>query len=479
MVRGNSLVEDLGFLIGNSRYSDLVIRCKNDVVLYGNRAILAARSEVLNRMLFTEMTEIPCNQISFPDVEILPMKVILKYLYTEKISESDVTTENAFGILHAANFFQLENLQDDILGIYKRLCKKKGNEKKLPELLSRATYIVSSLADNSIIHYLVNSVARIPLDTMEFNRLSFQGLQCLLLMRDRTQIFSSSEYSVFRFVILTAATRISGEAFCVLEKKLPPWNEIEELLNAVKNSSIGEEIGTSVADIISPVVDYIEFRRIDAKVIAKIIEPLNIVPINNILDSYRFQACVKTQLPPFYGDSTIKWDRVCCGPDLKISEDGETVSASPNTNGHQSVRTNKLMRSGTHEFHVQIESACQSCYFGVCGEDLDFSDAAGSQPYGWVLGSSGLYYNDYPYPLPDTRYFGNDNDKIIIYLDMDKKKISFSINNVEHEPPDARWKNLTSNLYFVVSFCYPGKFKILLPDHWIKVKFLPGIFDLI
>ncbi|CAG8779093.1 789_t:CDS:1, partial [Acaulospora morrowiae] len=116
-------------------------------------------------------------------------------------------------------------------------------------------------------------------------------------------------------------------------------------------------------------------------------------------------------------------------------EDGETVSASPNTNGHQSVRTNKLMSSGTHEFHVQIESDCQSCFVGVCGEDLDFSDAAGSQPYGWVLSSSGHYYHNSRRSLFGTCVFGNGNDKIIIHLDMDKKKISFSINNVEYMPP--------------------------------------------
>ncbi|CAG8742046.1 14381_t:CDS:1, partial [Acaulospora morrowiae] len=45
MVRGNSLIDDLRLLINNPRYSDLEIWCKDDSVLYGNRAILAARSE--------------------------------------------------------------------------------------------------------------------------------------------------------------------------------------------------------------------------------------------------------------------------------------------------------------------------------------------------------------------------------------------------------------------------------------------------
>ncbi|CAG8757448.1 9564_t:CDS:1, partial [Acaulospora morrowiae] len=45
MVRGNSLIDDLKLLINNPRYSDIEISCKDNSVLYGNSAILAARSE--------------------------------------------------------------------------------------------------------------------------------------------------------------------------------------------------------------------------------------------------------------------------------------------------------------------------------------------------------------------------------------------------------------------------------------------------
>ncbi|CAG8722907.1 11234_t:CDS:1, partial [Acaulospora morrowiae] len=45
MMRGNSLIDDLKLLVNNPRYSDIEIRCKDNSVLYGNSAILAARSE--------------------------------------------------------------------------------------------------------------------------------------------------------------------------------------------------------------------------------------------------------------------------------------------------------------------------------------------------------------------------------------------------------------------------------------------------
>ncbi|CAG8683379.1 15744_t:CDS:1, partial [Acaulospora morrowiae] len=134
MVRGNSLINDLRLLINNPRYSDLEIICKDNYVLYGNRAILAARSEVFERVLFTRSEDLD-KQVSFLKIEASSMKIILEYLYTGTVLERDITTNNAFETLNAADFFQLENLQDLI---YKKMCEKEGNENKSPELLSKA-----------------------------------------------------------------------------------------------------------------------------------------------------------------------------------------------------------------------------------------------------------------------------------------------------------------------------------------------------
>ncbi|CAG8749411.1 10128_t:CDS:1, partial [Acaulospora morrowiae] len=79
LVRGESLSEDLGTLINNPHYSDLEIKCKDEIVLHANRAILAVRSEFFNCMLFNKMKETYDTQISFPNIDASNMKIILEY----------------------------------------------------------------------------------------------------------------------------------------------------------------------------------------------------------------------------------------------------------------------------------------------------------------------------------------------------------------------------------------------------------------
>ncbi|CAG8570585.1 794_t:CDS:1 [Acaulospora morrowiae] len=460
MVRGNSLSEDLELLINNPQYSDLEIKCKGDVILYGNRAILAARSEIFDRMLFRRTEETFGKQVSFPKIQASVMKVILKYLYTGLMIEKDLTTDNVFETLQAADFFQLENLQDLISEYYKKLCEKKDDESKSPELLSEAVRLMSPLADNGVIRYLVDSVAKISLDSINFNRLSLQGLQCLLLRRDENKMFESSEYSVFRFAVLTAATKVSQEAFSALEKGLPPLNEVEGLLETINNNNlINGEISESIANTMNSFMEHIDLRRINAKIIAKIIEPLDIIPSNMILKLYRFHACTEKPLSAFYG-ANVKWDKNGCGPGLNISNDGYTVSVSQNTDSHVSVRTNYLMSKGTHEFHVLIEKSCSYAWVGVCDERLDLSTHAGLQQYGWVLGSGGCYRHNSKSSNQKIPNFTWDNVEIIVHLNMDNKTVAFSINGTKY-PPNTSWTELPPNLYFVASLKYPGKFRIL------------------
>ncbi|CAG8699938.1 18471_t:CDS:1, partial [Acaulospora morrowiae] len=166
-------------------------------------------------------------------------------------------------------------------------------------------------------------------------------------------------------------------------------------------------------------------------------------------------------LSEYYGISQIKWDRDGRGPGLNISEDGYTISAPLNITKHQNVRTNCLMRNGTHEFHVLIEKSCGCAWVGICDEGLDFSNFAGFQLHGWVLGSGGFYYhNSQSTNVPG---FIQDNVKITVHLNMDSKTVTFSVNGVRY-PPVPSWTNLPSNLYFVASLCYPGRFRILASE---------------
>src|SRR5271156_3277876 len=87
MTRGYLLEQDLRLLINNPKYSDIEILCEDEKKLHGSRAILAARSEVFDRLLYNGMKESYENKISFPKIHSSVMEIILEYIYTGLIKE--------------------------------------------------------------------------------------------------------------------------------------------------------------------------------------------------------------------------------------------------------------------------------------------------------------------------------------------------------------------------------------------------------
>src|SRR5438309_1047274 len=94
MERGYSLEQDLRLLINNPKYSDIEILCEDEKKLHGCRAILAARSEVFDRLLYSKMKEGYEKQVSFSKINSAEMKIILEYTYTGSIKEESLTKDN-------------------------------------------------------------------------------------------------------------------------------------------------------------------------------------------------------------------------------------------------------------------------------------------------------------------------------------------------------------------------------------------------
>ncbi|POG68841.1 BTB/POZ protein, partial [Rhizophagus irregularis DAOM 181602=DAOM 197198] len=111
MARGYSLEQDLKLLVNNPKYSDIEILCEDQRKLYGSRAILAARSEVFDGLLYNGMKESYENQIYFPTINSSIMEIILEYIYTGSI-KGTLTEDNIVEVFSAADYFQLLNLQD-------------------------------------------------------------------------------------------------------------------------------------------------------------------------------------------------------------------------------------------------------------------------------------------------------------------------------------------------------------------------------
>src|SRR3954454_15628494 len=174
MSRGYSLEQDLKFLINNPKYSDVEILCRDEKKLYGCRVILAARSEVFNGLLYNGMKESYENKISFPDINSAGMEIILEYTYTGSIKEESLTKDNMIEVFNAADYFQLPGLQDFITNTVRCTLS--------PELLSRVVEMMSlseNNENNNHLNLLINAVSNIPLNIIDFGRLSIVGLQNL------------------------------------------------------------------------------------------------------------------------------------------------------------------------------------------------------------------------------------------------------------------------------------------------------------
>src|SRR2546421_3177629 len=115
MTRGYSLEQDLRLLINNPKYSDIEILCGDEKKLYCCRAILAARSEMFDRLLYNGMKESYEKQISFPEINSTEMEIILEYTYTGLVKEESLTKDNIVEAFYTADYFQLPALQNLII----------------------------------------------------------------------------------------------------------------------------------------------------------------------------------------------------------------------------------------------------------------------------------------------------------------------------------------------------------------------------
>src|SRR4051812_46024664 len=237
-MRGNSLEQDLRFLINNPKYSDIEILCGDEEKLYGCKAILAARSEIFNELLYNGMKESYEKQISFPDISSAGMEIILVYTYTGSIKEESLTKDNIIEAFYAADYFQLPDLQNLIIKNVKDNLKKNNTENYSPELLSKAADTISFLEDNILLNLLVETVATIPLNAIEFSRLSIAALQHLLSCTyEKEKPFATSEYEAFRYSAILAAKQVSNDAYKTLMVQLPTLEQIKNLVQ-VENKPI-------------------------------------------------------------------------------------------------------------------------------------------------------------------------------------------------------------------------------------------------
>ncbi|GBC01574.1 hypothetical protein RclHR1_04240004 [Rhizophagus clarus] len=463
MMRGYSLEQDFKVLINNPKYSDITILCRDEKNLYGCRAILAARSDVFDGLLYNGMKESYEDQIFFPTINSSEMKIILEYIYTGSINGSSLTKDNIIEVYCIADYFQLPDLQDFITKTLKNILEinfSNYTENYSPELLSKAVDAIMLTEDNILLNLLIEEVATIPLNSIEFGRLSIRALQYLLSYTFEKEIpFVTSEYEVFRYSAILAAKQISNNVYKTIIKQIPTLDQIESSINIENKFITGHQ---NVINELEPLIKYIDFRRIKDQI--DIIEKLKIIPkevILNIKESNDLYINDIRGIPIYrINASDYAWDESACGSKLIIRENGRVVCASDSCVLHQNVRAKMILENkGIFEWDIIIKKACFYAWVGVCAsENFNYETFAGSQSTGWVLGSHGCCCNSGNWIKDYCPSFG-DGTKITVHLNMNKRTCSFTVNGIKY-PVVSEWNNLPSKLYPVVSVNRSGCFQI-------------------
>ncbi|CAB5188828.1 unnamed protein product [Rhizophagus irregularis] len=465
MTKGYSLEQDLRLLINNPKYSDIKILCKDKQILHGCRAILAARCEVFDKFLYNGRKESYENHFSFPNINSSEMEIILEYIYSGSIKVESLNKENIVEAFYAADYFQLLDLQKFIMETIKSANYAKNYS---PELLSKVVNTIPLSEDNILLNLLVESVATIPLNTVEFGRLSIKALQHLLSYTyNKETPFATPEYEVFRYAVILAAKQVSNSAYKILMERLPTLeqmnNSIQIEIKFIDNNQISE-----VTKELEPLVEFIDFRRIKRQIFADLIDPLEIIPTKIILNVYRYIAKsnssdlndirgIPTSIYKF-NESDYVWDESACGSNLIIEDNGKVVrTKSANVYNYQSVRAKlALENENIFEWDVIIEKVSVYFHIGVC--TLENFESESWVSYGWVLCSDGKCCNFGNWQLDYCPEFIN-GARITVHLDMNKRTCAFTVDGTKY-PVVSTWNNLPSKLYPVVSFHYPGRFRI-------------------
>src|ERR1043166_6550514 len=351
-----------------------------------------------DRLLYNETKESYEKQISFPEINSTGMEIILEYIYTGLIKKESLTEDSIVEAFYAADYFQLPDFEKFITNTIKIT---NYTENYSPELLSKVADTMPLSDNNNLLNLLIEKVAAIPLNTIEFGQLSISALRYLLSSTHEKEIpFATSEYEVFRYGAILAAKKVSNDAYKTLMGQLPTLKQLENSIK-VENKVINNH--QEIAKELEPLIKFIEFRRIKGQILAAVIEPLQIVPSEIIVNVYRHVAM--TNNPdlnavrglPIYNSNEyeLAWDESACGSKLLIEGNGQVVRAPADCPLHQNVRTKMILEDkGIIEWDVIIEKVCGCAWVGVCApENLDYERFAGYQPTGWVLGSGGACFN--------------------------------------------------------------------------------------
>ena len=93
------------------KYCDLTIKSKDGVALRAHKLLLAAQCKYFSSRL--ESLEPDCQELSVPEVGSEALKLVIDYIYTQKIKPGAVNKQNAKDLLAAGEVFRNEDIKEE------------------------------------------------------------------------------------------------------------------------------------------------------------------------------------------------------------------------------------------------------------------------------------------------------------------------------------------------------------------------------
>lgn len=307
------LTSRFGHLLNDRATSDVTFECKDGVSVFAHRALLMS-SPVLRNMLYGGMKEAKQREVALPELSSNEVLATFQILYT---GQAELSWELAIGVLHAANFLLLPQLEEPVV---------KGMRELISEILDVglvATNLSVALRPGlgleskhqDLIHSLVRFLEARYLRPEHVVCLSHDALLCYLegtQLLEQEPLYSFSEYRKLRNVTLWCACQLVSDA-CGQDPLISHLPADEGTLNSI----VGEDRGTSSfqdyedalkAGIDVPLdvqkvfsrcrdklaelrlIQYLKLSAIHPKLLLKLIEPLGLFPQAELLKAYRWQA---------------------------------------------------------------------------------------------------------------------------------------------------------------------------------------------
>ncbi|RIA85820.1 concanavalin A-like lectin/glucanase domain-containing protein [Glomus cerebriforme] len=450
-------------------FSDIKIKGNDGEELSAHRNILMARSGLFSILL--NGTNEATQDLIFPEFSSDTLLIILEYLYTEKVAER-LTIEIIAEAFHCADFFLIEQLKLQIIEFFKNYLQ--NNSENIinisAKILSQLLEYMESF-DNEFASILYDSINSEPLKTIEYCNLNARALEYILskIEKEETDVLSTSEYDIFRYITLWAANDISEEALSFYNSCLPS-SEIVKNLNTTYLQEWKFNIPLNIQEShsnyqsmmmtkTSSLFNYVNLEQIHPLIISNIIEPLSgLISSNKLSDIRRRYASLAGKYIYMSREvPSLQWST--CGYNMCLYRSPFVVTSNSLSQGW--VRTVvPVSGRGLVEWDIVVEKMCRQFWVGICtvkGFDVDYDSWLGKHEYGWVFGSNGFICHNTSNSIDRYGQNFNEKDKITVHLDMDERTCSFSVN--ERRYPVA-FHNLPNEIYPAVSLCAPGKAKI-------------------